>query len=77
MVERLLIRGVGSLQVVHHQVAMTHGTPSIAVLGNNVENALKVVDGLLKVVKVSVNAGNGAEGRDRVRVVSEGSIVGS
>lgn len=48
VVQRLLVRPVGLLEVLHHEVAVAQCTPHLAVVGLDAEDACKVVDCLVR-----------------------------
>ena len=88
VVQRLLVGRVRLRQIILHQQtvacdsahfsfgrwARTHGTPDLAVVLVNIENALKILNGLVELIPGSVDIRDGRETHDGIGVVSHGVV---
>ena len=75
MIQRLLIRRVCLLKILHHQEAMAQATPDFAIGLINFQHCLKVIDSSWKVLFDSQNVGDGIKRLDGLVIMSQCLLV--
>lgn len=75
MVQGLLVGGVCLLKVIHHQMAVSQAAPSFSTGWIQLQDILKILNGLGKLLLSAEDAGDGVHGRDGPLVVTQSLLI--
>lgn len=75
MVQSLLVRGVGLLKVIHHQMTVSQAAPSFSAGWIQLQDILKILDGLGELLLSAEDARDGVHGRNGPLIVTQSLLI--